>query len=222
MRVIYDRAGSAFAQIDPRALDWPAILAQAEWFHASGITAALGDGPATALAAAMTCARARGIPVSFDLNYREALWRERDPRPLIEPLARQADVLIGNAAAADAMLGMTSDDGSLAQRLADRFGARRVAITRREILGPREHGWSATLYDAATRSQAASRRHCVHVVDRVGGGDSFAAALIARLLSGDAPADALEFAVAASALKLTVPGDFSRASAAQVAELLQL
>ncbi len=222
MRVVYDRAGSAFAHIDPRALDWPTILAEAEWFHASGITAALGDGPATALATAMTCARNRGIPVSFDLNYREALWRGRDPRPLIEPLVRQASVLIGNAAAADAMLGITSDDGALAQQLADRFGAGRVAITRREILGAREHGWSALLYDAATRSQVASRRHRVQVVDRVGGGDSFAAALIAKLLGGDAPADALEFAVAASALKLTVPGDFSRASAAQVAELLHL
>src|SRR3989449_7274962 len=84
----------------------------------------------------------------------------------------------------------------------------RVALTRREIFGARRHGWSAVLYDAESRSFAQSRRHCVEVVDRVGGGDSFAAGLIARLLGGDPPAGALEFAVAASALKLTVPGDF--------------
>ncbi len=229
MRVVYDRAGSAFARIEPRAVDWPRVLAGADWFHSSGITPALGDGAAATLAGAVACARAQGVRVSFDLNYREALWRDRDPRPLVEPLVRQAQLLIGNAAALGAMLAIEADDGSLAtperarelaQRLADRFGIERVALTRREILGPRQHGWSAVLYDATTDSFAQSRRHCVEVVDRVGGGDSFAAALIARLVGGDPPAEALEFAVAASALKLTVPGDFSRASVREVEALL--
>ena len=229
MRVVYDRAGSAFARIEPRAVDWPRVLAGADWFHSSGITLALGDGAAATLAGAVGCARAQGVRVSFDLNYREALWRDRDPRPLVEPLVRQAQLLIGNAAALGAMLAIEADDGSLAtperarelaQRLADRFGVERVALTRREILGPRQHGWSAVLYDATTDSFAPSRRHCVEVVDRVGGGDSFAAALIARLVGGDPPAEALEFAVAASALKLTVPGDFSRASVREVEALL--
>jgi len=129
-----------------------------------------------------------------------------------------------------AMLGIDADDASLAtpelarelaQRLADRYGVKRVALTRREILGARQHGWSAVLYDGESRSFAQSRRHCVEVVDRVGGGDSFAAALIARLLGGDPPARALEFAVAASALKLTLPGDFSRASVPEVEALLR-
>jgi 2-dehydro-3-deoxygluconokinase len=230
MRVVYDRAGSAFARIDPRAIDWAAVLADADWLHASGITPALGDVPAATLASALACARDHDIPVSFDLNYREALWRDRDPRPLVEPLARQATVLIANPTAVRAMLGIEADDGSLAtperaqelaERVADRCGAKRVALTRREILGAREHGWSAVLYDAETRSFAVSRRHCVQVVDRVGGGDSFAAALVARLLGGDPLAEALEFAVAASALKLTVPGDFSRASVADVEQLLR-
>jgi len=128
------------------------------------------------------------------------------------------------------MLGIDADEThlaspeaarALATRLADRYGVTRVALTRREILGARRHGWSAVLYDAESRSFAQSRRHRVEVVDRVGGGDSFAAALIARLLGGDAPAGALEFAVAASALKLTVPGDFSRASVQEVEELLR-
>jgi 2-dehydro-3-deoxygluconokinase len=230
MRVVYDRAGSAFARIDPRAIDWPAVLADANWLHASGITPALGDAPAATLASAVACARDHEIAVSLDLNYREALWGDRDPRPLVEPLARQATVLIANPTAVRAMLGIDADDSSLAtpkrarelaERLADRCGAKRVALTRREILGAREHGWSAVLYDAETRSFAASRRHCVQVVDRVGGGDSFAAALIARLLGGDPLAEALEFAVAASALKLTVPGDFSRASVGDVEDLLR-
>jgi 2-dehydro-3-deoxygluconokinase len=230
MRVVYDRVGSALARIEPGAVDWPRVLKGADWFHASGITPALGDGPAAALASAIACARSHGIPVSFDLNYREALWRDRDPRPLVEPLARQATVLIANPTAVRTMLGIDADDSSLAtpgpardlaKRVADRYGVKRVALTRREILGPRQHGWSAVLYDTETRSFAQSRRHCVQVVDRVGGGDSFSAALIARLLAGDAPAAALEFAVAASALKLTVPGDFSRASVRDVEELLR-
>jgi len=222
MRVVYDRAGSAFARIEPRAVDWPRVLAGADWFHSSGITPALGDGPAAALAGAIACARAQGTHISFDLNYREALWRDRDPRPLVEPLVRQAHLLIGNAAALRAMLAIEADDAvDLAERLAGRFGVERVALTRREILGPRQHGWSALLYDTKTGTLAESRRHRVEVVDRVGGGDSFAAALIARLLGGDAPAEALEFAVAASALKLTVPGDFSRASVRDVEALLR-
>src|SRR5207245_9377786 len=101
---VYDRAGSAVARIEPRSLDWPRVLNGADWFHASGITPALGDGPAAALASAIACARAQGVPVSFDLNYRESLWRDRDPRPIVEPLARQATVLIANPTAVRAML----------------------------------------------------------------------------------------------------------------------
>ena len=216
MRVVYDRAASALAQIDPASIDWAAVLADADWFHATGITPALGEGPARALTEAVTQARAARRPVSIDLNYREALWRGRDPRPVIEPLVRRADLVIGNAAAVRTMLGIEALDGSLAQRIADALGCRYVAVTQREAIGARTHAWSAMLYDAAARQSAASRREEVTVVDRVGGGDCFAAALIARLLAGAPPADALEFAVAASALKLTVPGDFSRASVADV------
>jgi len=217
MRVVYDRAGSAFAGIDPQEIDWTRVLAGAGWFHSTGITPALGDGPLQALAAAISRARTGGVPVSLDLNYREALWRGRDPRPLIEPLAREADVLIGNREAVRAMLGVEASP----EALADRFGCRAVAITEREILGPREHAWSAVLYDASTRVLMHSRRHVVRVVDRVGGGDSFAAGLIAALLGQQASAAALEFAVAAGALKLAVPGDFGRATTADVQRLVR-
>src|SRR5947207_13753137 len=147
MRVVYDRAGSAFARIEPRAFDWRRVLPGSDWFQPSGTTAALGDGPAATLAAAIACAHAQGTPVSFDLNYREALWRGRDPRPLVEPLVREAHMLIGNAAAVRAMLAIDADDGSLAtreraqelaERLAGRFGVERVALTGLEILGPRQ------------------------------------------------------------------------------------
>ncbi len=220
MRVVYDRAGSALAQIDPSEIAWAPVLAGAAWFHATGITPALGDGPAAALARAIATARAEHVPVSFDLNYREALWRGRDPRGSIEPLVRQADVLIGNRDAVRALLGVEGTPEQLGPRLADQFACRVVAITQREILGAREHAWSATLFDAATGSLATSRRHVVRVVDRVGGGDSFAAGLIAALLGKQAPAAALEFAVAAGALKLAVPGDFGRATAADIERLV--
>jgi 2-dehydro-3-deoxygluconokinase len=209
MRVVYDRAGSGFSQITPADVDWPA----AKWFHGTGITPALGDGPATALSEGFE----HGATVSLDLNYREALWRGRDPRPVIEPLARRADVLIGNREAVRAMLGVEASP----EALADRFGCRAVAITEREILGPREHAWSAMLYDRATRASVRSHRHVVQVVDRVGGGDSFAAGLIAALLAEHKPQDAVEFAAAAGALKLGQAGDFGRSSAVEVSRLVE-
>jgi len=216
MRVVYDRAGSAFSQITPADLDWPAALAGARWLHGTGITPALGEGPAAALTAGFAAARERGVTVSLDLNYREALWRGRDPRTVLEPLARRADVLIGNREAVRAMLGVEANG----EELANRFGCRAVAITQREILGPREHAWSAVLYDAATRTLARSARHVVQVVDRVGGGDSFSAGLVAALLAEQSPQDAAEFATAAGALKLGQAGDFGRSTAADVSRLV--
>ncbi len=221
MRVVYDRTGSALAQIDPSEISWAPVLAGAAWFHSTGITPALGDGPAATLARAIACARAEHVPVSFDLNHREALWRGRDPRGLIEPLVRQADVLIGNRDAMRALLGVEATGDALGPLLAERYGSRVVAITQREILGAHEHAWSAALYDAAAGALIHSRRHVVQVVDRVGGGDSFAAGLIAALLGKQAPAAALEFAVAAGALKLAVPGDFGRATTADVERVVR-
>jgi 2-dehydro-3-deoxygluconokinase len=221
MRVVYDRAGSAFSQITPADVDWAAALAGARWLHGTGITPALGDGPVTALSEGFTAARERGVTVSLDLNYREALWRGRDPRPVLQPLARQANVLIGNREAVRAMLGIEASGDALAPALADRFGCRAVAITEREILGPREHAWSAVLYDSATRAVVRSHRHVVQVVDRVGGGDSFTAGLIAAVLAERPPQDAVEFAAAAGALKLGQAGDFGRSTTPEVNRLVE-
>ena len=222
MRVVYDRAGSAFSQIRPADVDWSAALAGARWLHGTGITPALGDGPTRALSDGFGAARKRGVTVSLDLNYREALWRGRDPRPVLEPLARRANVLIGNREAVRAMLDIEANDDALAPALAERFGCRAVAITQREILGPREHAWSAVLYDSASRAVVRSHRHVVQVVDRVGGGDSFTAGLIAAMLAEQKPQDAVEFAAAAGALKLGQAGDFCRSTTPEVSRLVNI
>lgn len=229
MRVVYDRAHSAFSQIDPTTLRWREILEGASWLHLSGITPALGDGPAGAAADAARSARELGVPVSVDLNYRPALWAGRDPRAFVRPLVQHCDVLVGNPGAIAAMLGVQvgeSDTNSAAamrrigRQLHEELGARRLVVTKREVLSSSEHGWSAALHDAASDDVHASERYQVRVVDRVGGGDSFVAGLVHALLDGRSPHDALRFATAASALKLTVPGDFNRVSVAEVDRLL--
>ena len=223
MRVVYDRAGSAFSEITPEEIDWDAVMRSSDWFHVSGITPALGNGPARSASEAVEEARRAGVPVSLDLNYRPALWTGRDPKPVIRPLASRCDVLIGNPGAIAAMLGIESDGGdarALCERVARDIGCRQVALTRREVISASEHGWSAALYDASTGTYDSSRRWQVRLVDRVGGGDSFAAALIYAVLTGRRPADALEFATAASALKLTIHGDANLVTADEVDRLL--
>ena len=229
LQVVYDRAGSAFSQLDPAEIDWTAALRGADWFHVSGITPALGDGPACATREALAAARAAGVPTSFDLNHRPAVWAGRDPVPVIRPLVEGCDLLVGNPGAAQAMLGIATEGRmpeppealhATARRLARELGCGRVALTQREVLSASEHGWRAFLYESTSDVLHASRRHQVRVVDRVGGGDSFVAGLLFALLDGRAPAAALEFATAASAFKLTVPGDFNRASVADVERLL--
>jgi 2-dehydro-3-deoxygluconokinase len=227
MRVVYDRAGSAFSQIDEGAVEWKTALEGAAWLHLSGITPALGEGPARAALAAATAAHAAGVKVSLDLNFRPALWSGRDPRPFVEPLARASDLLIGNPGAFAAMLGVATPEGAGDQlvrdasaRVHETLGCARVAVTRREVKSASLHAWNACLYDAGSKLFQVSRRYEVNLVDRVGGGDSFAAGLLHAFCAGQDPAPALEFATAASALKLTIPGDFNRVSADEVDRLL--
>ena len=227
MRVVYDRAGSGFSHIDPAELDWPALLEGAAWLHLSGITPALGDGPARAALDAAAAARALGVKVSVDLNYRPALWCGRDPREVVPTLVRGCDLLVGNPGAAAAMLGVDSGGGDphdpafvrrAAERIAGELGCGAVAVTLRDVVSAGEHRWSAALWNGGEMHP--SRRYTVRVVDRVGGGDSFAAALIHALQDGRDALSAVEFATAASALKLTIPGDFNRVTAAEVDRLL--
>lgn len=229
LRVVYDRAGSAFSQIEPGTVDWSDLLHGAEWFHISGINAALGDGPRCCAQEAVEAARALGVRVSIDLNYRPALWSGRDPEPVMRPLVENCDLLVGNPGAVGAMLGIRTAGTrpeppqalrDTAERLSVEFGIAYVALTQRERLSASEHRWSAALYVASAGEFCVSRRYQVRLVDRVGGGDSFAAALLFALLDGRAEQSALNFAVAASALKLTIPGDFNPVSAEEVDSLL--
>jgi 2-dehydro-3-deoxygluconokinase len=213
----YDRGGSAFAQVSGTSFDWPGILAGAAWFHGTGITPALGSGPLEALGRAMETARKLAVPVSLDLNYRPPLWAGRDPTPLIAPISRGVDLLIANSSSLPAMLGLDTDDPRV---VAERTGARRVVLTRREVLAGNTHRWSATLYDSMSRGLAASKVYQVRAVDRVGAGDCFAAALIFCLIEDRPLEQALEFAVVAAAHKLRVPGDWSRLTPEQVERLL--
>ena len=213
----YDRAGSAFTQVSGTTFDWPGILAGAAWFHGTGITPALGSGPVEALGQAMETARKLAIPVSLDLNYRPPLWAGRNPRPLMMRLVNHVELLIANSGSLAAMLDLDTDDP---QVVAERTGARRVALTRREVLPGSTHRWSATLYDSKSRGLAASKVYQVRAVDRVGAGDCFAAALIFRLLEDRPIEHALEFAVVAAAHKLRVPGDWSRLTPEKVERLL--
>lgn len=228
LRVVYDRAGSAFSALDPADFDWDALLRGADWLHLSGITPALGEGCADAARRAADAARTRGVRVSIDLNYRPALWRGRDPVPVTRALVRGCDLVVGNPGAVQAMLGVGPGEGgseetlrATSQALARELECRTVALTRREVVSASEHGWSAVLYDPCTDLLHGSRRWQVRVTDRVGGGDSFCAALIHALLAGRDNAEALQFATAASALKLTIPGDFNRVTADEVDALLQ-
>jgi 2-dehydro-3-deoxygluconokinase len=229
--VVYDRAHSAVGELGATAIRWPDVLSGAAWFHTTGITPALGPGPADCVRAALVAARELGVPVSFDLNFRSKLWTEADAQRVMRPLMRYVQLLIANEGHLQTVLGVPvrSDvtKGRLeldayraaAERVVDEYGVKQVAITLRESLSASENGWSALLYDASTRTLHRGPRYLVRIVDRIGGGDSFAAGLIFALLDGKPAESALRFAVAASALKHTIPGDFNRCSVAEIERL---
>jgi 2-dehydro-3-deoxygluconokinase len=204
----------------------------ASWFHCTGITPALGTGPAAATREAMEAARHAGARVSVDLNFRRKLWTEQAAQAVMRPLMSLVDVVIANEEDLQAVLGVevphadvtaaTLDlDGyrlAAARVIAD-HGVKQVAVTLRESLSASDNAWSALLLDGASGAFLTSQRYEVRLVDRIGGGDSFAAGLIYKLVNGAPPDEALRFAVAASALKHTIPGDFNRVSVEEVSRL---
>jgi 2-dehydro-3-deoxygluconokinase len=232
--VLYDRAGSAAAAMAPGDFDWGGILAGAAWFHVSGITPALSRSTADASLEAAAAARAAGVRVSVDLNHRKKLWRYGVKAPeVMGGLAALADVLVGNEEDLQLALGLTAEAidptagkvsaeavRGLAARAMERYPRLQVvAITLRESRSADRNGWSAALQ--GRRGFHLSRRYELQdIVDRVGGGDAFAAGLIFGLLELGEEARALEFAVAASALKHTIPGDLNLVSRAEVERLL--
>jgi 2-dehydro-3-deoxygluconokinase len=227
--VVYDRAHSSIAEMQPGTVDWPRVFEGAAWFHVTGITPALGSSAAACTREAVEAAKAAGAKVSVDLNYRKKLWTEAQAQATMRPLMKWVDVVVANEEDIQSVLGLHVPDtdvtsGQLnltgyrqvAEQLTREFGPSIVAITLRESLSASDNGWSAALWDAKADAFHHSQHYAVRLVDRIGGGDSFAAGLIYGLVSGRAPEAALRFAVAASALKQTIPGDFNRVSVAEV------
>lgn len=230
--VIYDRARSSISEMKPDAVDWPAVFVGAAWFHVTGITPALGANGAEATRLAIAGAKAAGARVSVDLNYRKKLWTEAQAQQVMGPLMRNVDVVIANeedlqsvlgvhVPGTDVISGQLNLDGfrNASERVTRDFGPKMVAITLRESVSASDNGWSAALWDAMSDTMERSQRYDVRLVDRIGGGDSFAAGLIYGLVTGRTPQESLRFAVAASALKQTIPGDFNRVTVEEVDRL---
>ena len=227
---IYDRAHSAISQAKPSEFDWDNIFEGADWFHFTGISPALGPNVAEICQDACKAAKAHGIKVSCDLNYRGKLWTRAQARETMTELCRYVDVCICNEEDAKDVFGIEAEStdiygGSLnregyksvAKQLADRFGFQMVVITLRESHSAFDNGWSALLYDG--ENYCFSKKYNLHIIDRVGGGDSFGGGLIYSLLSGKDTQAAVEFAVAASALKHSIGGDYNMVTAPEVEKL---
>ena len=220
-KVIYDRAGSAIAEANPEDFDFDAIMEGADWFHWSGITPAISDKSAELTRLACEAAKRHGVTVSVDLNFRKKLWTSEKAISIMRPLMQYVDVCIGNEEDAELCLGFKPDadveggktDASgyegIFKQMKEEFGFKYVVSTLRESFSATHNGWKALIYNGKEFYQ--SKRYDVNpIIDRVGGGDSFSGGLIHGLLTY--PQDqgkALEFAVAASALKHTIPGDFN-------------
>ena len=232
--IVYDRAHSAIAELKPGMIEWPRVLEGASWLHLTGITPALGPDVARVAQEAVEAARFAGVTVSLDLNFRRKLWSKEQARATMRPLMRGVDVAIANEEDLQASLGLEVPEADVvagrvnpdayrevASRVSTEFGSRIVAVTLRESTSASDNGWSAVLWDADANQFHLSQRYDVRVVDRIGGGDSFAAGLIFGLLKGRGSGASLRFAVAASALKQTIPGDFNRVSVAEVDRLVE-
>ena len=229
-KVIYDRAHSAIAEAKPEDFDFAAIMEGADWFHWSGITPAISDAAAELTRLACEAAKRHGVTVSVDLNFRKKLWTTEKAQQVMRPLMKYVDVCIGNEEDAELCLGFkpdadveageTSAEGyrGIFRAMAEEFGFKYVVSTLRESFSATHNGWKAMIYNGTDFYE--SRRYDINpIVDRVGGGDSFSGGLIHGLLTMSTQGEALEFAVAASALKHTVPGDFNLVSIAEVEAL---
>ena len=229
-KVIYDRADSAIAKANSSDFDFDAIMEGADWFHFSGITPAISDSAAELTLIACKKAKEHGVKVSCDLNYRKKLWSVEKAQSVMTPLMEYVDVCIGNEEDAQYCLGFkpdadveagnTSADGyySIFKQMKEKFNFEYVVSTLRESYSASHNGWKALIYDGKEFYE--SKRYDIEpIVDRVGGGDSFSGGLIHGLLTMDNMKDALEFAVAASALKHTINGDFNLVSKEEVESL---
>ena len=237
-KVVYDRAGSSIATIQPGMIDWKKVFEGADWFHWTGITPALSQGAADVCLEAVRAANALGVTVSCDLNYRKNLWKYGKTAGEVMPaLVEGCDIILGNEEDADKVFGIKPegfdvtatggaiDQGrfrSVGEQLMKRFPrANKVIITLRGSINANHNTWGGVLWDGAKLYES-PRYDITHIVDRVGGGDSFMGGLIYGLLSfpGD-DRKALNFAVAASCLKHTIFGDYNQVTVAEVENLMK-
>ena len=231
-KVIYDRSHSSFSETTPEEFDFDTIFAGADWFHWSGITPALSKNAADCVEKACIAAKKAGITISCDLNYRQKLWSVKEAQKVMCPLMKYVDVCIGNEEDAEKCLGFrpeadvesgkTEAEGykSIFLDMVKKFGFKYVVGTLRESFSASHNGWKAMIYDG--KEFYMSRRYEITpIVDRVGGGDSFSAGIIHGLANGKPMDWALDFAVAASALKHTIPGDVNMVSLQEVECLMK-
>lgn len=230
-KVIYDRAGSSIAEAEPKDFDFDKIMEKADWFHWSGITPAISDKAAELTKLACEAAKRHNVTVSCDLNFRKKLWTSDKAKSIMKPLMKYVDVCIGNEEDAELCLGFKPDADvekgntdaagykGIFTAMAKEFGFKYVVSTLRESLSATHNGWKAMIYNGKDFYES-KRYDIMPIIDRIGGGDSFSGGLIHGLLTW--PQDqgkALEFAVAASALKHTINGDFNLVSEDEVASL---
>lgn len=229
-KVIYDRAHSSIATAKKEDFDWDKIFDGVEWFHFTGITPALSDETAEITLEACKKAKEKGITISCDLNFRKKLWSKEKAGKVMGEVCKYVDYCIANEEDAKDVFGIEADNTdintgkldrngyiSVAKKLTERFNFKGVAITLRESLSANDNNWSAMLY---TNGEAVfSKKYAMHIVDRVGGGDSFGGGLIYSLLNGYDAQKAIEFAVAASCLKHSIEGDYNMVSVSEVEAL---
>ncbi|MBX3007206.1 MAG: sugar kinase [Melioribacteraceae bacterium] len=232
-KVVYDRSNSSISNIAINDIDWEKVFEGTDWFHFTGITPALGKNAQEVLEAACKAAKSKGIKISCDLNFRAKLWTEKEAQTVMVPLMNYVDVCIANEEDAEKSLGMKAKDTDihkaeldesgyfeLAKSLKTKFNFEAVAITLRESHSASRNGWSALLHDSKDCVEPyRSKKYDIQIVDRVGGGDAFASGLIYGLLIKQSSKEALEFAVAASCLKQTIPGDLNHVSISEVEKL---
>lgn len=231
-KVIYDRKESAIACAHQGEFNWDVIFDGATWFHFTGITPALSESLAAICLEACKVAKTKGLTISCDLNYRKKLWSKERANEVMSELCQYVDVCIANEEDAADVFGIKADKGDVTKgsiniesyakvafALRERFDFQKVAITLRESISASDNNWSAILDDG--ESLYVSRKYAIHIVDRIGGGDSFGAGLIYGLTHYEQPQQALEFAVAASCLKQTIEGDFNMVKLAEVENLMQ-
>lgn len=230
-KVIYDRAGSSISQAKSSDFDFDAIFEGVEWFHWSGITPALSDDCAECVRMACEVAHRKGVTVSCDLNFRKKLWTSEKAQSVMRPLMQYVDVCIGNEEDAELCLGYRPDSdvekgntqaegyNDIFRRMSKELGFRYVVSTLRESVSATHNGWKGLLFDG--ENFYTSRHYDIdYIEDRVGGGDSFTAGIVHGLLRGMSMQDVLDFAVAASALKHTIPGDVNLMSETEVKTLM--